>query len=160
MMILEKFNKKASSYLEMVAGFALVSVTVLTGCDIIGRLLRMPILGTYEIVSFTGGLVVGLTIPAVSRAKAHLTVDLLLEKVPPKVKSVLEIFNRALGIILISLLAYSIMQIGNDFRTSGEVSSVIHVPFYPVAYGVAVALVVEVFVLIDEFFKKEGERNE
>ncbi len=38
MEILERFNKKSSSYLEIIAGIALVFVMVLTGCDILGRL--------------------------------------------------------------------------------------------------------------------------
>jgi TRAP-type C4-dicarboxylate transport system permease small subunit len=159
MHILDKFNEKSCSYLEKVSGFALICVTVLTGCDIVGRLLGMPIPGTYEIVSFSGGLVVGLAIPVASRARMHVGVDLISEKVSPGARRTLEVFNRIVGACLILLLAFSIVQVGNDFRTSGEVSPVIHVPFYPVAYGVAVALFVEVFVLIGDLFRKGGENQ-
>ncbi|HVN97911.1 MAG TPA: TRAP transporter small permease [Syntrophorhabdaceae bacterium] len=157
--LLDRFNVKTCSCLEKVAGFALVCVTVLTGCDIVGRLLGMPIPGTYEIVSFSGGLVVGLAIPVASRDKMHVGVDLLLTSVSPRVKAGLEKFNRLVGIGLVILLAFSIVQIGNEFRTSGEVSPVIHVPFYPVAYGIAVALVAEVFVLLGNLLEG-GEAHE
>ncbi len=120
----------------------------------------MKIQLTFEIVSFTGGLVVGLTIPAVSRAKGHVIVDIVLGMVRPKVKIALEIFNRFLGMILILLLAYSIMQIGNDLRTAGEVSAVLRVPFYPAAYGIAVAFIVEFFVLLGEMLKTWRANNE
>lgn len=160
MLLLEKFNVKASSYLEMAAGVALIFAMVLTCCDIVGRLFRMPIPGTYEIVSFAGGIVIGLTIPAVSKAKTHVLVDLILNAVSPRVRSALEIFNRLAGAVLILLLAYSITILGNDLRASGEVSAVIRIPFYPVAYGIAVALVVEVSVLIGEAVRSGGEENE
>jgi TRAP-type C4-dicarboxylate transport system permease small subunit len=160
MRILEEFNRKSCLVLEKVAGLALICVTALTGCDIVGRLLGMPVPGTYEIVSFSGGLVVGLTIPVASLAKAHVGVDLLLERAPGRVKSGLVVFNRLVGAALILLLAYSIARIGNDFRTSGEVSPVIHVPFYPVAYGIAVALFVDVFVLIGDLFKRRSGDND
>jgi TRAP-type C4-dicarboxylate transport system permease small subunit len=158
--ILANFNVKSCFFLEKAAGLALIGVTVLTGCDIVGRLFGMPIPGTYEIVSFSGGIVVGLAIPVASRAKAHVGVDLLLGIVPPRVRSVLEVFNRVVGIALIMLLAYSLTRIGNDLRTAGEVSPVIHVPFYPVAYGVTVALIIEVFVLVGDLLKKGGANNE
>jgi TRAP-type C4-dicarboxylate transport system permease small subunit len=157
---LDRLNGKACSCLEKIAGFALVCVTILTGSDIVGRLLGMPIPGTFEIVSFSGGIVVGLAIPVASRAKSHVGVDFLLEIVPARVRSVLEVFNRLLGIMLIMLLAYSLTRIGNDLRVAGEVSPVIHVPFYPVAYGVTVALVIEVFVLIGDLLRIGGSNNE
>jgi|WetSurMetagenome_2_1015567.scaffolds.fasta_scaffold200535_2 TRAP-type C4-dicarboxylate transport system permease small subunit len=158
--ILDKFNGKACFFLEKVSGIALLCVTVLTGCDIVGRLLGMPVPGAYEIVSFSGGLVVGLAIPVASRARMHVGVDLLLEKVPSGVRVALEIFNRLVGAALVLLLAYSILGIGNDFRVSGEVSPVLHVPFYPVAYGIAAALFIEVLVLIGDLVKKRGGTDE
>jgi len=54
--ILEGLANKSSSGLEVIAGIALISVMLLTGCDIVGRAFRMPILGAFELVSFAGGL--------------------------------------------------------------------------------------------------------
>jgi len=56
--ILEWLANKSSSGLEVIAGIALISVMLLTGSDIRGRVMifRMPILGTFELVSFAGGL--------------------------------------------------------------------------------------------------------
>jgi TRAP-type C4-dicarboxylate transport system permease small subunit len=158
--ILDRFNARSCSFLEKMSGLALLCVTALTGCDIVGRLLGMPVPGAYEIVSFSGGLVVGLAIPVASRAKMHVGVDLILEKVSGKAKVALQVFNRLAGAAVILLLAYSLIGIGNDFRVSGEVSPVLHVPFYPVAYGIAVALFIEVLVLIGDLFKKGGDTNE
>ena len=59
-------------------------VMLLTGSDIVGRALRMPIPGTYELVSFAGGLVIGLAVPVTSRGKGHVIVDILLERFRPE----------------------------------------------------------------------------
>ena len=37
--ILAKFNDKSCSFLEKATGLALIGVTVLTGCDIVGKAL-------------------------------------------------------------------------------------------------------------------------
>jgi len=59
------------------------------------------------------------------------------------------------------LLAYSFMFKGIELYGSQEVSMTLHIPFYPVAYGLCVCSVIEAFVLFLEairaaFFSENG----
>jgi hypothetical protein len=72
-------SNRLSVWMEVVAGIALTGVMLLIGSDILGRALGFPVPGAYEIVSLAGGLIVGLALPATSRAKGHVSTDLLLE---------------------------------------------------------------------------------
>jgi TRAP-type C4-dicarboxylate transport system permease small subunit len=75
--------------MEAVAGIALIAVMLLIGCDIAGRIFGYPVPGAYELVSLAGGLIIGLAVPGTSRAKAHLSVDLLLSRLPGRSRNIL-----------------------------------------------------------------------
>ena len=79
-MLLRTLSGRLSTWMEIVAGVALIGVMLLIGTDIIGRIFGYPVPGTYEIVSLTGGLIIGLALPATSRTKGHVSTDLLTGK--------------------------------------------------------------------------------
>jgi TRAP-type C4-dicarboxylate transport system permease small subunit len=152
--IFEKLSYEPSKWLEVIAGTALLLVMLLTGCDIVGRAFGMPIFGTFELVSFAGGLVIGLAVPATSRVKGHVIVDLLLEKVSARTGFVLKVITRLMGIAVFLLMSYALIRMGNNIRASGEVTSVLRLPFYPVAYAMGGAFFVECLVLVADLPKR------
>jgi len=58
--------------MEVIAGSALLFIMFLTTCDVVLRAFGKPIVGTYELVSFGGGIIVGFAIPITSLSKSHL----------------------------------------------------------------------------------------
>jgi hypothetical protein len=51
------------------------------------------------------------------------------------------------------LLAWSFFMKGNELFAAGEVSLTLHVPFYPVAYGLGLCSIVECLVLLCDILK-------
>lgn len=138
----------------------MVFAMLLTGADIVGRLLGRPIPGTYEVVSFAGGLIVGLAMPATARANAHVVVDLLTTCVPARVAWRLSLATRVVGIAVLLLMAWGIVGVGDDLRASGEVSSVLALPFWPIAYGMAGAFALSCLCMVAAFAASEGGSDE
>ena len=64
-----------SRVLNVVAGSCLTFLMLLTIADVILRRLRMPILGTYELVGFAGAAVIGFAIPLTSWYRGQIFVD-------------------------------------------------------------------------------------
>lgn len=157
---LTKLSQKTSIWLGIVAGLALVMVMLLTAGDIIGRAFRIPIPGTYEIVSFAGGLVVGLAVPLTTRAKAHVFMDILIIRVSGRTRSVLVIATRVLSATLFLFMSYSLVRMAMSIMASGEVTPVLHLPFYPVAFAMGVAFFVEAVLLLAEIFEAGGTAHE
>jgi TRAP-type C4-dicarboxylate transport system permease small subunit len=93
-------------------------------------------------------LVIGFGIPQVSLDKGHVYMDLLLGKLSKRGKNVMNTFTRVLCLILFAFLGYNLFNVGARFHASGEVSATIKIPFYPVAYGVAVCCLLECCVFI------------
>jgi TRAP-type C4-dicarboxylate transport system permease small subunit len=123
----------------------------LTCADVFLRLFRMPIPGTYEIVSFMGAIAVSFAIAHTSVEKGHVAVDLLVQLFPKRVQAVIEIAIACFGIILFALIAWQSVVYGLDCQRSGEVSVTLQMPFYPIIYGVALGAAVECLVLFLDF---------
>lgn len=145
--------RKVSKVLNIIGGVALTFMMFLTVADIIMRAGGKPILGTYEIVSLSLALVIGFTIPQTSLDRGHVYMEIILDRLSVKGKAVLNTFTRLLCILLFVVIGYNLFVIGNEFRMSGEVSSTLKIPFYPISYGVGVCCFVECFVFISDIVK-------
>jgi len=147
------FSDRLSAWMEFVAGIALVGVMLLIGSDIVGRIFGCPVPGTYEIVSLAGGLILGLALPATSRAKGHVSADILQAKLSEKPKLFLAVMTRLIGIVIFLLAGYGMVMMGFRLRVSGEVTAVLALPFYYVAYAVGGAFLMQTLVLFSEIFE-------
>ena len=144
---------RVSKILSYIGGAALTFMMFLTVADVLLRAVGRPILGTYELVSLTLAIVIGFTIPKVSLDRGHVYMEILLEKFSKRDKAIMNTFTRVLGIILFAIIAYNLFLIGREFHTSGEVSSTLKIPFYPVVYFVGVCCFVECFVFLFDIAK-------
>lgn len=145
--------QKASKWLSVIAGTALTLMMFLTVADVIMRAGGSPIMGTYEVVGLALALVIGFSIPKVSLKRQHIYMDFLVERLSKRNKALMNTFTRTLCIILFVLIGYSLFSIGNEFRTSGEVSPTIRLPFFPMAYGVGICCFIECFIFLFEIAK-------
>lgn len=153
-------SNRLSTFLEVVAGIALITLMILTGCDIVGRAFGRPIPGTYEIVSFAGGIVIGLAMPVTSRVRGHVMMDIVTSHLSARALTVLHTVTRLMVIALFLLLSYAIVKMGMNLRASGEVTPVLSLPFYFIAYAFAGACLVNCLILISDIMKGGGALHE
>lgn len=151
---------KLSKILNSISSFALVAIMVLTCADVVLRIFKRPITGTYEIVGLLGAVVIGFGIPITSWIRGHIYVDFLTQKLPQERRNVVNIFTRLLGIGLFFIAGWNLIIVGMDLYHTGEVTLTRQLPFYPVAYGLAVSCFVQCFVLICDILKIVGEEYE
>jgi TRAP-type C4-dicarboxylate transport system permease small subunit len=140
--------KSVSKVLNFMAGIALTFMMLLTVADVLLRAGGHPIIGTFEIVALLLALVIGFGIPQVSLDRGHVYMDFLLEKFSKRGRKVMNTFTRVLCLFLFVFIGYNLFNVGARFHASGEVSATIKIPFYPVAYGVAVCCFLECCVFI------------
>jgi len=151
---------RVSKILSYIGAAALTFMMLLTVADVILRAGGRPILGTYEIVAFSLAIVIGFTIPQVSLDRGHVLMEIVLDKVSKRSKTILNTFTRLLCIILFVIIGYNLFSVGNELHTSGEVSSTLKLPFYPIAYGVGVCCFIECFVFIFDIIREWRGENE
>ena len=144
---------RLSRAINVVAGLAITFIMLLTVLDVILRSFRRPIVGTYELVAFSGAMVVGFAIPLTSWMRGHIYVDFFTGKLSKAARTAFNVVTRCLGIGLFFLIGWNLIMVGLDLQQSGEVSLTLQLPFYPVAYGVAVSCFVQCLVLLADMVK-------
>src|SRR4030067_2057149 len=142
-----------SRFFNVIAGISLTFLMLLTVMDVILRALKRPIVGTYELVAFSGAVVIGFSVPLTSWLRGHIYVDFFILRFSQKVRNIFNITTRCLVIVLFFLIGWNLIKYGMVLQKYGEVSLTLQMPFYPVAYGVAVCCFVQCLVLICDILK-------
>ena len=132
------------------AGASVVAMMLLTCTDVVLRLFRHPVPGTYEMVSFLGTFVIAFSLAYTSLEKGHIAVELLVERLPRRLQNAVEAAVSLIGAALFSLLTWQSFFYAADLRLSGEVSVTLTMPIYPFIYGIAVGSGLLTLVLILE----------
>lgn len=120
----------------------------LTCADIVLRLFRHPILGTYEVAGFLGAVVASFAMAQTTIERGHVAVQVVVTRFSDRVQEVIYLITHLLSLLLFALLAWECIRYGNDLRTSGEVSMTLQLPFFPVLYGIALSAAIVCLVLL------------
>ena len=143
-----------SRWLYWIAGASLASMMFLTVADVLLRAFKRPILGTYELVGFLGAMTVGFAIPQTSLDRGHVFMDFLTDRLKGTSGRLLYLATRLLGVALFAILAWNLFLMGNDLLDKGEVSLTLHLPQFPLAYGIAFCCFMECLVLAVDMLRK------
>jgi len=152
--------KGLGRFLNLIAGITLTFMMLLTVADIILRFLRRPIVGTYELVAFSGAVVIGFSVPLTSWMKGHVYVDFLILRFSQKTRNLIHILTRCLVIGLFLMIGWNLIKYGMDLYKSGEVSPTLQMPFYPIAYGVGICCFIQCLVFFCDILKILGGKYE
>jgi TRAP-type C4-dicarboxylate transport system permease small subunit len=145
---LTRFVRKMDISFEAVAGVVLAYMMIVTLSDIIMRAFGHPILGTVEIITFSGAIVIGFSLPYSSFTKTHVVVDLLTERLSPRSKAALGAVTKGMGLLFFVFVGYNFILFGFNLIKTGEVSPSFKIPYYPITFGLAVSCFLESFTLL------------
>jgi len=154
---------KTDVTLHVIAGLVLAFMIVVTLLDVIMRNMGHPIVGSVEIISFCGAVVIGFAMPYSSWMKAHVRVDFIVDKLSLRNRMIIDAFTRVLSIILFAFIGYNFILFGIELLNSGEVSGSFRLPYYPIAWGLAFSCFFQSLTLIVDFAKTitpKGGSNE
>lgn len=147
--------RRLALWMYWLAGGALASIMFLTVADVILRLFKRPIVGTYELVGFLGAWAIGFAIPQTSLDKGQVLMDFVTGRLPETANKVLLVVTRLLGIGLFITIGYNLWLMGWSLHQNNEVSLTLHLPHFPLAFGLSFACFTECLVLVSELFPAE-----
>jgi TRAP-type C4-dicarboxylate transport system permease small subunit len=145
-----------SRLLHFLAGIALVFIVALTTADVVLRAFKRPILGTYEIVAFTGGVVILFALPLSSWIRSHIYVDFFILKFSRRVQNAFHVVTRCMGFFLFFLFGWNVLKYAADLQRTHEVSVTLKLPFYPIIYAMGICCFVQCLVLLCDLVKIAG----
>ncbi len=141
---------RLETFLKGLAALLLLALMAVTGVDVIGRyLLNTPLSGAFEMTELLLGALVFVALPLVSRAGAHVEVDLLVELLPRPVTRVLGLFAALVSAAVLAFFAWQLVRLGLGQLADGSRSVSLGVPFAPFAFlGAAACMLAALFGLI------------
>ena len=154
------FTEKISKWMNVIAYIALTFVMLLTVTDVILRIFRHPIIGTFEIVQLAGAVAIAFGIPLTSWKRGMIYVDFFINTFPDWARNTMNILTRVIGIAIFIFIGYNLFRFATDLLISGEVTPTKQLPFYPVVYGMGGACFIQVLVLIADIIKVAGGKYE
>ena len=134
-----------------IAGVAIVAMMLLTVADVTLRIFRMPINGTYEVVSYLGALAISFAIAHTSVEKGHVAVTFVVDRLPVRIGALVRSVTGMMSFGFFAAISWQSVIYGNELRLSGELSPTIQIPFYPIVYGIAFAAGIVCLVILEGF---------
>lgn len=156
MEVVSKIVLRLSKSINVIAEVTLTFMMLLTVADVILRSFKRPIVGTYELVAFSGAVAIGFSVPLTSWMRGHVSVDLFTSTLSPKVRDIFNIATRCLVMGLFLTLSWRLIRYGINLQRVKEVSMTLQMPFYPVAYGLGVSFFIQSLVLFCDILKIRG----
>lgn len=139
---------RLSTWCEWIGVAGVIVMVAVTCMDVLGaKLFLLPVPGSTEIVSLAQVATIVFAVAATQRHRGHISVEMFYTKMPPRTQALVSAVTSCLGLILFLILAYQGVQLGNAFLEAKEVTATVQIPFYPFAYGFALAMVPVVLML-------------
>jgi len=104
--------RRASNMLVYIGSGILAVMMFLTAADVIGRMFRHPIEGTYELVGLLLVLVLGMGVANAQMQKAYVSVSIIYDRFPPKVRTALDIVSYIAATAIAVLLCWQVSVLG------------------------------------------------
>jgi TRAP-type C4-dicarboxylate transport system permease small subunit len=136
-----------SKLMAVIAGITLVFVMLLTVLDVILRYFGRPITGVYDLVALGGAVVIGFSMPLAAEKRVHVFMEMAFQGHSRTVKQILNLLTRLIVFGISFLVAWNLVQLGIDFRHTGEVSLTIKIVYYPIAIGLGACFFIQMLVL-------------
>jgi TRAP-type C4-dicarboxylate transport system permease small subunit len=154
-----KTSKSFSEMLGKAGGYILFCMMLLTVADVIGRyFFNSPIDGAYELTEIMMVTSVFLFIGYTQREKGHIAVDLVVVKLPKRMRIVIDISTHILSLLIFLLLALMNILRSVELMGRNEYTPIIKIPVAPfvliLAFG-ALAFCMELVKDIIRLFKHQ-----
>ena len=150
------FNKIVSSvtrFFDRVAQAGVVAMMLLVVANILSRITWKPIFGTYDYVEFIGALMVSFAIAWCAMQKGHISVELVVARLPERVQGIIGTITGILGLGIFGLVTWQSLLFAYDTWQVGGTSMGALVPNYPYMYGVAFGIALLCLVILVDLGK-------
>jgi len=147
----EKFNRRLSGWFEWIGCAALLVVMVITSIDVIGaKVFLWRLFGAIDMVMLSQLVAIAFACAVTLIVGRHVRVEFLVARLPQRTQAVIDSITNIIGLGLFVLIIWRLYVYGHSFQTTGEYSATARIPFYPFAYGIALASIPVCLVLLQE----------
>jgi TRAP-type C4-dicarboxylate transport system permease small subunit len=127
--------KKLSLFFGYLGAVALFCMMLLTTTDVAGRyLFNAPITGAFELTEYLVLILIFSFLCNAQSHKDHVSVDLLFNKLPKKIRNGANILNHVACLLLSALIVWMSILKALELKEVGEASPNLVIPVYPFVF--------------------------
>jgi TRAP-type C4-dicarboxylate transport system permease small subunit len=157
---IERYNRRLSDWFEQLAFLGLLVMMVVTCVDVVGaKFFRWPLPGSLDIVMLVQTVAIAFGASMALILGRHIQVEFFVKLLPQRLAAVVNSVILLLGLGLFMVIIWRLSALGYLLQTSGDYSATIHIPYYPFAYGIALACIPVCVVFLLEFLKSLKKRK-
>ena len=151
---IEKLNRRLSGWFEWIGLAGLLLMMVTTCIDVVGaKVFHWRLFGAIDIVMLSQLVAISFATSMALILGQHIRVEFFFNMWSRRTQAVINSVVLLLGLGLFMMIIWRLCVLGYSFQTSGEYSATAHIPYYPFAYGVALASIPVCLVFLLEFLK-------
>ena len=156
----ERFNRRLSRWFEWIGLVGLLVMMVVTCIDVVGaKVFRCPLMGSIDIVQLGQTVAIAFAASMALILGRHVQVEFFVRLLPRRLGAVINSCILLLGLVLFMVILWQMSVFGYSLQTSGDTSATIYIPYYPFAYGIALACIPVCLVFLWEFLKSLKRRK-
>ena len=150
----ENLNTRLSRWCEWLSIAALVLMMAVTCIDVVGaKVFKWRLPGAIDIVMLAQLVAIAFAAGMTLIKGRHISVEFFIKLLPQRVQNVIHSIVLLLLLGLFSLIIWQLIVLGYSFQTSGEYSATVYIPYYPFAYGIAIASVPVWLIILLQFIR-------
>ena len=152
--LLNKAAVLAVSGTKWLGIIALIGMMGLITVDVILRnTVGKPILGSYELIQFLMVITIFFAVPYTAIHDGHVTVDLVYERFPPKMRSVIDFLANLFSLGLFILICWQSVVQGFYIYQSKQVTLALGIPIFGLLFIVALGCALLCLVLVSNLMQ-------
>ena len=143
------FAGRMADWGERLGVLGIMVMVLASVADVLGaKLFELPLTGAIDVVSMGQLAAIVLAVAITQRHKGHISVEMFVLKMPPRLRATVKLFTSCLGVLLFVVIIWEAVHLGGRYLNVGEITPTAHIPMYPFAYIFAVAMVPVALMLI------------
>jgi TRAP-type C4-dicarboxylate transport system permease small subunit len=160
MRFLDKISEFLNRVLAWIAGGFLAGIVLLTCANIVLRIVWKPVMGTVELIGYSGAIVTGFALGYTHIKGGHIAVDLLVQRFSKRTRRFLDGLNSGICTVFFAVVSWRIAKYGTTLVKTGEVTETLRIIYYPFTYGVALGCALLSLVCLTKFLRSVSGKEE
>jgi TRAP-type C4-dicarboxylate transport system permease small subunit len=153
-----RFISPVSKVLVGIGSAALAAMMFLTAADVTLRyVFNKPIMGAFDLTVYMMVILFAFALPYCAVKKGHISVDLLIGRLPQKVQTIINTITAPLGLGLFVLIAWQAIVYMLIQKETNIASTVLNIPRYPFVGLLFIGVACLSVVLLADFLKTLSE---
>ncbi|MEW6669584.1 MAG: TRAP transporter small permease [Thermodesulfobacteriota bacterium] len=146
--------RPAGTVLHSIGVGVLALMMFLTAADVILRyLFNRPIVGAFDLTEYMMTILISFGLAYCAMMKGHVTVDLIVSRLPQRVQAVIDCVTGLLSLGLFSLISWQCFVNVKLLYASGVTSTVLLIPVFPFVGVIGIGSAMLTLILLTDFLE-------